>query len=81
MRSASKDTIREVRFYGMPSTTAVTSMCEQVWGVVTPATIFARVGNWLYMPGVISVARSFIIRKYDARVLWSWMKKEKIIEE
>ncbi|GEM_PF-4508790 len=78
VRSASRDTIREVRFYGMPSTTAATSMSEQVWGVVMPATIFARVGNWLYIPGNLSIDRKFVIRKYDAHALWSWMRKAEV---
>ena len=81
VRSASGDTIREVRFYGAPCITAVTSMCEQIWGVVMPATIFARVGNWLYMPGTLNVGFRFVIRKYDAHTLWSWMRKAEVIEE
>lgn len=80
VRSALRDTIREVRFYGAPCITAVTSMCEQIWGVVMPATIFARVGNWLYMPGTLNVGFRFVIRKYDAHALWSWMRKAEVLD-
>ena len=80
VRSASRDTIREVRFYGAPCITAVTSMSEQIWGVVMPATIFARVGNWLYMPGTLNVGFRFVIRKYDAHALWSWMRKAEVLD-
>ena len=80
VRSALRDTIREVRFYGAPCITAVTSMCEQIWGVVMPATILARVGNWLYMPGTLNVGFRFVIRKYDAHALWSWMRKAEVLD-
>ena len=80
VRSALRDTIREVRFYGAPCITAVTSMSEQIWGVVMPATIFARVGNWLYMPGTLNVGFRFVIRKYDAHALWSWMRKAEVLD-
>ena len=75
VRTASGDTIREVKFFGAPPSQLMTSIAEPGWGVVMPPTLFARVGDWLYMPGYAELYRGFIIRKYDARPLWRWMKE------
>lgn len=74
VRNASLDTLGEVRLYGGPPVTAVTSACEQIWGHVMPATIFARVGDWLYVPGTSEVGKKFVVRKYNAHVLWQLME-------
>ena len=75
VRTAAGDTIREVKFLGAPPFIVLTSISAGSWGTFSPPTLFARVGNWLYIPGILPGHNVFFIRKYDARILWRWKEK------